>query len=628
MRRIPAAHRALLSNPGRQPSEWCVASSTSDKCGERALKPAGAMSAGRAVLRAALAVMLLAGLGRPAVTQESGVEDQAQPAPSVTVDPTVTTLQGVVRNASTGEGIARALVEIEGDADTGALTDGEGRFEIPGVPLGPQQVDVLKPGYFERAAALPGVGGPGQAVLAVTGGAHNVMVAAGMPELVFMLAPTGAIRGQVELSTGDTAQGMTIELARRGIESGRAVWQEAGSAKTRSDGTFRFGGLADGDYAVWSDPAMDSDLDAAPSGGGLRWGYAAVYYPDARDPSGVAAIHVANGQDAQANLMLTLEAFQAVKAVVVAPQTASAGRAGMRVNGMVADGAGHLLAYPAQYDEAAHSVEAELPDGSYTLLVSSAPQVEHRENPSLFNAEALVGSLAVTVAGSAVTNLRVALAAPQPGPLEVTVMHNVAQPSQAAGRGPLVSVLLSPDEGWINDGMILNYADPTAADAMEPLFTRSGSYWVHTRSAHAGLCVSSFTAGGANLAREPLTIGLQGSTAPMELTLRDDCASLELSLPEALGSFTAGDEPFFSVYVVPDFDSTGDVDPVTLRPSTGGTVTVSNLTPGNYHVYTLAGSAQLAYRNRDALAAMGYQGQAVTLSAGTVGSLVVEAPEP
>ena len=140
--------------------------------------------------------------------------------------------------------------------------------------------------------------------------------------------------------------------------------------------------------------------------------------------------------------------------------------------------------------------------------------------------------------------------------------------------------------------------------------------------------MSSFTAGGANLAREPLTIGLQGSTAPMELTLRDDCASLELSLPEALGSFTAGDEPFFSVYVVPDFDSTGDVDPVTLRPSTGGTVTVSNLTPGNYHVYTLAGSAQLAYRNRDALAAMGYQGQAVTLSAGTVGSLVVEAPEP
>ena len=40
---------------------------------------------------------------------------------------------------------------------------------------------------------------------------------------------------------------------------------------------------------------------------------------------------------------------------------------------MVADGAGHLLAYPAQYDEAAHSVEAELPDGSSPLLVSKAP---------------------------------------------------------------------------------------------------------------------------------------------------------------------------------------------------------------------------------------------------------------
>ena len=62
------------------------------------------------------------------------------------------------------------------------------------------------------------------------------MAAAGMPELVFTPAPTGAIRGQVELSTGDTAQGMTIELARRGIESGRAVWQEAGWQKPAATG--------------------------------------------------------------------------------------------------------------------------------------------------------------------------------------------------------------------------------------------------------------------------------------------------------------------------------------------------------------------------------------------------------
>ena len=80
--------------------------------------------------------------------------------------------------------------------------------------------------------------------------------------------------------------------------------------------------------------------------------------------------------------------------------------------------------------------------------------------------------------------------------------------------------------------------------------------------------------------REPVTIGLSGSAATMELTMRDDCASLQLSLPESMDSITAGEEPFFTVYAVPDFDSTSEVQPETLRASTGGSVTLSGLTPG------------------------------------------------
>jgi len=41
---------------------------------------------------------------------------------------------------------------------------------------------------------------------------------------------------------------------------------------------------------------------------------------------------------------------------------------------------------------------------------------------------------------------------------------------------------------------------------------------------------------------------------------------------------------------------------------TAGSVTLSGLTPGNYHVYTFAGAVELAYRNRDALAAQFPQG--------------------
>jgi len=69
-----------------------------------------------------------------------------------------------------------------------------------------------------------------------------------------------------------------------------------------------------------------------------------------------------------------------------------------------------------------------------------------------------------------------------------------------------------------------------------------------------------------------------------------------------------------------------DVEHRVFRASTGGSFTWDNLTPGNYHVYTLAGAVELEYRNRDALASLSMRGQAITLSPGTTNTLVVEAP--
>src|SRR5580693_5148250 len=81
-------------------------------------------------------------------------QQQDQPTnPSNPYGTALVTLQGVVRNAATGEPLPRALVQIEGDAATGTLTDGEGRFEIPGVAAGPETVRVVKPGFRDRPYA-------------------------------------------------------------------------------------------------------------------------------------------------------------------------------------------------------------------------------------------------------------------------------------------------------------------------------------------------------------------------------------------------------------------------------------------------------------------------------------------
>jgi hypothetical protein len=113
----------------------------------------------------------------------------------------------------------------------------------------------------------------------------------------------------------------------------------------------------------------------------------------------------------------------------------------------------------------------------------------------------------------------------------------------------------------------------------------------------------------------------------MDLTLRDDCARLTISLPQAGALPAPGEEPSYTAYVVPDFDFTRDLVPLTLRLSTGGIVTLDDLTPGAYHVYTIEGPApRLEYRNPDVLSSLEKPGQAITLSPGVTSNLVLEVP--
>jgi hypothetical protein len=553
---------------------------------------------------------------------------------ALTLDRTLATLHGVVRNAATGEPLPRALVRIEGDADTGVLTDGEGRFEIPGLPVGPQSVEVQKPGFLDRSFSASGAtSGVEQFIVAMATSGHNVMVAAEMPDVVFTLTPACAIHGQIELSTGDPAQGIELVLLRRTIEDGRAMWQASGRTKTHSDGTYRFAGLADGEYALFAEAVMENDpasvfMEPGSGEAADRRGYASVFFPGAHDLAGAAKIRLDAGQETQANLTLTLEPFHTVTAEAVLPGASRSGgnpaRAGMSFSAVVLDAQGHTLPYMAQYDPAAGVVQALLPDGSYSLRVTAATNAANTPggNNSAVDAGPFTGAVEFSVAGHAVSKLRVPLGGWHAGSVQATVARTVAQP---ASRGTVV-VMVSPAEGGMDDSMVSAYASGPAPGSLQTAYTPPGSYWAHLHIGQKGLCEASFTAGGASLAREPVVMGLSGAAAPMELALRDDCARLTLSLPPSAAAMAAGEEPFYTVYVVPDFDFTTDIVPVTLRSSTGGTMTVDGLTPGSYHVFTFDAPVSLEYRTPAALAALPRPGQAVTLSPGSTANLVVEAP--
>jgi hypothetical protein len=566
------------------------------------------------------------------------LESQQADQPNPATEPTRITVQGIVRNAATGDPLPRALVQIEGDASTGALTDGEGHFEIPGVPLGPQTIRVAKPGFRDRPYASEEPG------LDTEGPAHSVLLAAEMPELIFALSPDCAIHGHIELSTGDPAEGVSVLLLKQMVNDGRAVWAEAANTHANGDGAYRFGGLPDGVYAVYTQPTLESEpavsvVAAGSSGRVARNGYRAVFYPDARDLAATGRIRLTAGSEAEANFNLALEPFYPVSAFVGAGNQASeAGK--MRQQGgasaVVMDVSGHALPYTVEYDEASHSLQANLPDGSYMMLALAGRGIQTGTASELFAAGgvggrpmSLAGTVEFTVAGRAISGLHIRLAPPSAATVHLRLLHSPESTSPSITSNNAADLVnLNLDSA---DGVPLITFDTIWSmenGAEDITFTAlPGNYWLSAFLPRKGLCAGPFSAGSINLAHEPLALSLAASPPPMEFTLRDDCASLALTLPATQSTFLPGDEPFFTVYVVPDFDTVQDIRPMTMHPSSGPTLNLDSLTPGNYHVYTFDSPTHLEYRNPAALAALPNAGQQVTLTSGAPASLVLEVPE-
>jgi hypothetical protein len=548
----------------------------------------------------------------------------------------------MVVNAVSGEPLPRALVRFIGGGNLGALTDGEGHFELADIPTGPQQFEIVKPGFLDEAseAALATGGANG-------GFAHTVTVTAEMPLIAFKMVPTNSIHGQVLLSTGDVAQGIELTLLKENVQSGRLVWWLTGMGamtKTNADGAYRFGGLPDGTYVVYSSPAMENEsfgalVDPRNAHNVERSGYASQFYPDARDLSGASKIHLHGGEQAEANLSLAMEPFHVVTAAVFLPGVgASQGSTpgppgGATFSAVVTDSEGHQLPYVAQYDQTTHTVQALLPDGNYQIVAMAGRPtmvLRRRGNANtLRDEDRFTGSVEFSVAGHAVTNLRIAMANAQSTPVQVNMIRTGSQtngPSPNTGGGDQVFLTMNQTGGWIGDGIMNTFAVGSYAGPLNTSFAQPGTYWVHTNLPDKHVCESSLTAGGSNLAREPLTLGISGSSAPVTLNLRDDCARLTLTLPSTAAASGTGEEPFYTVYVVPDFDSTQDVIPQTLRPPNGGTVTLEGLTPGSYHVYVFDKPVALAYHDRATMEGLSNAGQAIDLAPLANANLVLEVP--
>lgn len=579
--------------------------------------------AGKRLLEAALAVAALSAgpsLFWAQIPPVPTSEVQQPTGPPVTVS-------GIVLNAATGRPLPRALVKVDGTQVVGVLTDGDGRFEIPGVSSGEWAFDVSKPGF--RSAAS----GDDQ----YTPAFRQVKVASGMPELTFSLTPNGAIYGHLTLSSGSPALGIGLTLLRRTINDGRAEWEAPDIHQSTPDGNFRYSGLRDGAYLLMTEPEFDNEESKEPAcnadSPAVMPGYAAQFSNGTRDIASAAPILLAKGQNVEIDLALQETNYHLVKVHLLRAPSG----AGWAFSHMLLDQNGQEMPYPF-HEEKDHSLCAYLPDGLYELAVqvsndkgALAESDEPVATAPKASTKNFTGVLDFSVDGAAATTLGISLAQVAPTSVHLNFEPGLPTTAKSASRGdeepnpsvaPLDLSATRVNNSGQQPGAALS-ADQVSGTAYELEPATPGSYWIHASLNTDGLCLGAVTAAGQDMALVPWVVGPSGTGAPIDVVLRTDCAKLTVQLSAALPEEAVGQGATFYVYAVPLFGTVGGVPRQQIQQFGERSATFEDMTPGTYRVFALSAPRSIEFHNPVALERLG-SGQQVTLEPGGSANLVLE----
>ena len=549
-------------------------------------------------------------------------------------------LNAVIVSSTDGKPVAHVLVTST-DRRMAVMTDYEGKFsfdfrraDLSSVSAGasnayrgfvigggantfPLQLQVRKPGYITNTVtlALP-----------------TVRPDAPEPTFEIKIAPAGTIVGHVEPDSGDLPTSIQVQLHRKMIQNGTAMWQQTSGTQVNSRGEFRFADLTPGDYklstSAWTSPDANraAKPDSAP-------GLTPAFYPGSADLNSAGILHLGSA----ATVAITLVPHSTTFYRVTIPIAGAEGTQGANIM-LLPSSAGLNLGYNSQ----THTLEGFLPPGSYNARLTTFAPMAASPAASGGNAGlSMIGFAGQPQQSTAIVYFNVGRGPVHVAPvtampavdIPVNVHRDFTNPQPDAGRQvmmpersgqhfPPVSLYLESADTNQGTGAGLAPIGPNdPEDNLKLQNVTQGVYHVRIQST-MGNYVASASCGTTDLMHDPLTIAAAGSGCPIEVTLRDDAATVTGTIatgavPQSPQSPTDA-SPIFIMGIPLDQPESNPLQSAVMGQ---GQFRLGAVPPGRYLFIAARRPIfqdmfqNLEYRNPDVLRDLTAKGAIVTLSA-------------
>jgi len=497
----------------------------------------------------------------------------AAQAPSANSSNETFTLTGTIVNSVTGEPVPRALVRTNGMVQRTAFTDGEGHFQIDGLP--PMQLSVIaqKPGYTQSSDDF-----------------HAwFQIGANTPSLIIKLVPQSAIYGRTTDISGQPIEHVPLRLTARTVREGRKVWEQRAMSESDEDGHFRFANLMPGTYYIAAGP-LDTEPHILASDEKPSTGFAHIYYPGVPDLTSALPIQLTAGQQVEADLSLNAVPMYQVSGTLAGREPGEG--AGFQL--LTLSGDDVSLSTNFNMENGVFKLD-DVPAGSYIVRAMSQAGGQPLRAETRVNVASNVEDLRLTLAPT----------------VTIPILARMEGRSSYGGS----TAAWNPDRPPVSVRLIP--ADPNTAEQYSTFEQRGGRSAMVLQNVDPGTYtavlmpqppwyVQSATYAQTNLLYDDVVI-TSGQSYPMEIVLRDDSASLTATAKSSDGT------PANTIVVIlpQPAGKTGS------RVVRGGSNEVSayGLPPGEYLVFAFDRIDDLEYANPDALAPYASQAAHVTLTA-------------